>query len=322
MTIRRLSVFAIIVCMLVTLLTITACTSGELSVAPSGGANYQRTLEAAQASGAEAALKLTESAATQSAIAQATAIEDERVRMATQSALDARGTEVALSLTQSVATQSAEQTATWIVATQQQVAFNDAVQKTKTALDLEELNRQSKAAQDTQTFNTWAGRVTVVIVISLVLALLVRSWPWILLRFFGVDTTGGKVTIIIPNARGGITSFDPSRSFGPSMTSDQNGDVTINGVMDPQLQDRTNSRAQAGDLVRFLPRFGGNSSTTRQVLTQASNMGAQALPTQEPMRALPPGDVIDGLVREVPPDDPEIQVWMDDVKDRLLGPGQ
>jgi hypothetical protein len=291
---------------------------------PAGqGADYQRTLEAAQAIGAEAAIRLTETAATEAAVTRATAVEDERIRKATQLALDVRGTEVALSLTQSVATQSAEQTATWVVATQQQVAFNDAVQKTKTALDLAELNRQNKAAQDTQTFNTWAGRIGVVTLAGLLLGLLVHSWPWILLRFFGIDTTSGKLTVIIPNRRGGITSIDPSRGFGPGLASDRDGAVIVTGTADdPEIQDRVTGRAQAGDLVRALPRFGASSATTRQVLTQANGMGAQALPSPPVMRALPPGDVIEGLVREVDPDDPEIKVWMDDVQDTLLGPGQ
>lgn len=269
--------------------------------------------------------------------AESTAVVLQMTQAAATEAYFLRQTEQAQAATATAAQQSVEATATAQAAVHTQAALNAAGTATQSAYNnqatstsiavgllqasataqVERLAEQRESERQTLLFRTWAGRVALVVLFAVGLFIAWQSVSWVLLRAFGIHRLANRPVVITPDGKGGFNIFDISRSLNPGANVAQNGHVlTGGGAADPQLQNQVVARAQAAELM-----LAANSGQTvqpaqrRTVLRQALQAGAAATP------ALPNGEVIDGQVIILPPEDPRLRPLLDEVAPKLLGEG-
>lgn len=283
------------------------------------------TIQAGQAQAAEldiraseVALNMTAAVATEQALVRQTERSDAATASAIQAANDA-------AVTAQAATQTADTAQKASTATQ--AAQNNQATETAIALgilqasataEVERIAGQREADRQTLLFRTWAGRIALVILFFAGLFVAWQSVSWILLRIFGIHRLANRPVVITPDGKGGFNVFDISRSLQPGVTVSQDGHIQVGGgASDGQLQNQVTGRAQAAELLLAANSGQGMQANQRRaVLRQALQSG-----TSPATQALPPGEVVQGEVVILPPDDPRIRPLLDEVENQMLEEG-
>lgn len=321
MTRQRISVLGIFGLLMIVMGLLAAC-SGDLTGVDPNAPGAQLTIQAANAQMHEASLNLTQAVATEQGITRQTQDAFSAKATADQAELNKEATLSAMRMTETQAAINASGTQTAVVKTQAAADYNEMVKKTQTQYDLNEKDRRDRSAEQTLEFNTWAGRVALVGLAIFFVVLIWKATPWIMINVFGTRMVNGKVVIISPAADGGIITQDPGKAFAPVIKTDRMGQALTAGMAPTaQLQEGQNSRAAAVDLVNALPRIMvGQNRVSNAVLARASQMGAGLSAGQQPVAALPDGEIVPGSYRFVEPD--AVAQWLEEVEPKLLGGGE
>ncbi|HNS37009.1 MAG TPA: hypothetical protein PKM01_04445 [Anaerolineaceae bacterium] len=269
--------------------------------------------------------------------AESTAVVLQMTQAAATEAFFLRQTEQAQAATATAAQRSIEATATAQAAihtetalnaasTATQAAYNNQATSTSIALGLlqasataqvERLAEQRESERQTLLFRTWAGRIALVILFAVGLFITWQSVSWVLLRAFGIHRLANRPVVITPDGKGGFNIFDISRSLHPGASISKAGKVlTAGGADDSQLQSQVTARAQAAELM--LAANSGQATKPAQhraILRQAIQAGTTPHP------ALPDGEVVDGQIIILPPEDPRVRPLLDEVAPKLIGEG-
>jgi hypothetical protein len=270
------------------------------------------TIQAGQAQAADLAVRASEVALNMTAAA---ATEEAFVRQTERSHA---ATVTAQSNTQTAAAVEKASTATQIAqdhhGTETAIALG-ILQASATA-EVERIAGQREAERQTLLFRTWAGRIALVIVFFGGLFVIWQSVSWILLRAFGIHRWANRPVVITPDGKGGFNVFDISRSLQPGVTVSQDGHIQVGGgTNDLQLQSQVTARAQAAELMLAANSGQGLPGQQRRgVLHQALQSGTTP-------QALPPGEIVQGEVVILPPDDPRIRPLLDEVETKMLEEG-
>jgi len=275
------------------------------------------------------ALQMTASAATEAYFARQTEQAQYAAATATQEAIQATSIALAAAHTQQALNSAgtATQAAANAAGTATQAAYQ--VQQTSTAIalgvlqasataEIERIAEQRRSEQQTLLFRTWAGRIALCILFAVGLFIAWQSAGWIRLRLFGVHRLVNRPVVITPNAKGGFTVFDISRSLQPGTTIDQDGQATASGGAANELvQSQVTARAQAAELMLAV----NSGQPARPALRRTLLRSVLQMVATQPVQALPPGQVEDASVIVIPPDDPRIRPLLDEIEPKLLNGG-
>jgi hypothetical protein len=269
------------------------------------------------------ALQLTQSAATEQYFTRQTQVSAETT--ATASQIYAAGTATAYQVTTDGAATAQSQAATQVAATQQTIATSTSqaatatqaeadhrVQATATQLVLNEMIRRDESQRQTQLFRTWALRLALFLTFIFCLVLIWKATPWLLMRFFGVQSWNGKPIIAIPDRKGGFKIIDMTRSLGPGLEFDQDGHlITTGSASDIQIQTAITARSQAAELLLAINHLPPESR--KQVLRQAA-----LLVSQTNQAHLLPTELANVQFKVLPAGDHQVGAWLQDVEPKLL----
>lgn len=336
---RSCGTFALFAGLLFALLTLQACTdqpfaapmaTNELptpippyvATDQAAAIEARATIQAGQAQAAELAVRASQVALNMTAAA---ATEEALIRQ-TQRSEAATATAFQVANQTTATAQAAEQTAIAIqkASTATQAAENNQATGTAIALgilqasataEVERIANQREAERQTLLFRTWAWRIALVILFAVVVIIVWQTMSWARLHVFGVHRWANRPVMITPNGKGGYTVFDISRSLQPGATISDDGHVqAMGGVDDVQVQSQVAARAQAAELMLAANSGQGVHGTQRRGLMR------QALQSGTPP-VLPSGDIVQGDVMILPPDDPRIRPLLDEVESKMIEEG-
>lgn len=286
------------------------------------------TVEASQVAATQQSHLATETA-------QAIAQQQTQIAMiatATQDAINASATQtsqaISVAATQSSLNATATQEMVNTFGTATAGAYQASVQATSTqsALNLlkaseeaaiEQIALQRESERQLLLWKTWTGRVftllSAVVFILFIIFLTWKSWPWLLSRL-GVLRWGpdGKPYYVFPTTDGGMVLADLSRNTGPVIKIEAQG----NSTAPIQSPDPVLARSQAAELL-LAANTGKqpHEQRRRQMLRQAIQVGSA------PSAALPEGNIVDGQVVILPPEDPRLRPLLDEVAPKLISEG-
>lgn len=136
-----------------------------------------------------------------------------------------------------------------------------------------------------ETYSPWA--LVILLLISVAVAG-IKTFPWLMLRLFGVRDYNGKPVVIIPAGRlpAGVDIADLGRSYAPGIHM-EDGVASQTGMVDPALQMPTTARAQATEFMSAAtPKYERpKPGMIRQAAALASTPQQPELPAEAP--ALP-----------------------------------
>lgn len=163
-----------------------------------------------------------------------------------------------------------------------------------------------RSEEMTLLFNTWAWRVTglllAILAVVILIYLVLWSWPWLMARL-AIHRENGKVILLMPQ-KDGWAAFVPNLNGQPgAMIPDQAQGrqlITSGGFKDESLQIQVAARSQAADIVRAANTSAG-LPVNRQSLFRKVMQGGS--PNIQPQLSVgqPQGLRIVRNVRELPP---------------------